>query len=467
MTDREKLIKRFTKAAIEAKTPADIREAVYSLRSGAWKSIADVVIDHCIEQGIDPNAPELAEFERETADGRAREARKRKKQAIQTLIERAQSIQGGLNDEQIPLNDQNLMDAEAELGKLAAKLGDSTESEKRMGTWDEYTNDCITYEPEKDFRPTLFAGLPFPMGTVSYIGARAKVGKTTAMINLTREALFSDNPRRVFFITLEMSRKQLLTKLILSTAFHLAAGKLAQDELRYRGSIERKEATGRTPQKDFYDLVKGKGLAADKGTQTFIAYMNKAKEMIQAAYRKTLTIYDGRGAGFEEIIATMKAHTEPGDVILLDYIQRMPTPLNLMSDTYMRVKTISDKVLTTAADTNTIIISGAQFNRTVTKNDKGEEIIEPTSFRESGDLEQDAHNSVGIGRLAGMGERYIKMLAAREEMVEDDAYLLDFEGGFSYMALLEKIKAPEPLRGRSKSKSKKAEPVQDGYVIED
>jgi hypothetical protein len=142
--------------------------------------------------------------------------------------------------------------------------------------------------------------------------------------------------------------------------------------------------------------------------------------------------------------------------------------MNATSDTYMRVKTISDKVLTTAADTNTIIIAGAQFNRTVSKNGNGEEIIEPTSFRESGDLEQDAHNSVGIGRLAGKGERYIKMLAAREEMVENDAYRLDFEGGFSYMALQGKIEVSEKLpktsggRSTGRGKSTDTEPQTSG-----
>jgi replicative DNA helicase len=464
MTERDKLITQFLDAPRD--TPQAIVDAVNQrLSAGAWGKIADYIMDYCHERDI--QGDEFAFIEQETARGKAREERERKKQAVRTLIQRTERFQEGLNDERIPLNDQKLMEAEAELGELAASLGTTSDHENRVGTWDEYLHDCVTYEPEKDFRPSLFAGLPFPMGTLSYIGARAKVGKTTAMINLAREALFGDNPRRIFFITLEMSRKQLLTKLILSTTFHLARGTPAQDNLRYQGSVERKKMTGRTPQRDFYDLMKGKLLDKDTGTKEFIIYVNKAKEKVQNAYGKTLAIYDGRGADFNEIIAALKTSAEAGDVILLDYIQRMPTPPDTMSDTYMRVKSISDRVLTAAAETNAIIISGAQFNRTVTKNAQGEEIIEPTSFRESGDLEQDAHNSVGIGKLAGMGERYIKMLAAREELVEDDAYLLDFEGGFSYMALLEKIKAPEPLRGRSKSKSKRAEPVQDGYVIED
>jgi hypothetical protein len=35
------------------------------------------------------------------------------------------------------------------------------------------------------------------------------------------------------------------------------------------------------------------------------------------------------------------------------------------------------------------------------------------------------------------------MFAGREEMIEDNAYELDFDGAFSYMAVKGKIKAPE------------------------
>jgi hypothetical protein len=35
------------------------------------------------------------------------------------------------------------------------------------------------------------------------------------------------------------------------------------------------------------------------------------------------------------------------------------------------------------------------------------------------------------------------MFAGREEMIENNAYELDFDGAYSYMAKKEKIKAPE------------------------
>jgi len=306
----------------------------------------------------------------------------------------------------------------------------------RLGTWESFISECVTYEPEKDFKPELFHGLPFPPGTVSYIGARTKVGKTTALINLCREALL-DN-RKVFFITEEMSRKQLIIKLILCTAYHMAAAENRADILNEREK----------PTKDCYALIKNKPA---QGGDEFAEYVTRAIGFIKPRYKKDFVIYDGRGAQFYEIMSAIKSHAKPETIILLDYIQRMPPADDKGNDDYTRVKKISDGVMNVAAQTNTVIISGAQFNRNVEKDHEGNEVFELKSFRESGDIEQDGHNLIGMGRMAEPGSRYIKMLAAREEQVEDDSYSLNFAYKYSYMANDKKIKAPEIATGRNGS----------------
>jgi hypothetical protein len=205
--------------------------------------------------------------------------------------------------------------------------------------------------------------------------------------------------------------------------------------------------------------MKGKPLSPYGREQAFIDAVNRARDMVQKFFNTTLLIYDGRGADFPEIINAIEAHG-PGALVLLDYIQRMPPADEGGRDDYTRLKKISDGVLLAAVRANTIIISGAQFNRTVTRNDQGDEIIETTSFRESGDLEQDGFNLLGIARLAGKGKRYIKMFAGREEMIEDDAYSLDYEGAYSYMAIKKKIKAPEETP-RYQRRKRKEEPTSD------
>jgi hypothetical protein len=245
-----------------------------------------------------------------------------------------------------------------------------------------------------------------------------------------------------------MSRRQLLTKLVLSTAFAITTDTQERSLLRGRGSFEWWKQTGHTPQKDYYALLKGQTLPESEygGEKVFTDAVNTARDKVQDFFSKKplkkLLIYDGRGAEFSEIINAVEAHGS-GELVLLDYIQQMPPADESGRDDYTRLKKISDGVLLAAVRTNTVIISGAQFNRTVARNSRGDEIIETTSFRESGDLEQDGFNLLGIARLAGKGKRYIKMFAGREEMIEDDAYSLDYEGAYSYMAVKEKIKAPE------------------------
>jgi replicative DNA helicase len=293
---------------------------------------------------------------------------------------------------------------------------------------------------------------------VSYIGGRAKAGKTTVLINLLREALFSN--RRVLFIRLEMSHRQLLIKLILCTAFAATKDMTMRGLLRGRGRFERWERTGQTPQKDLYALLREKPLPGSEyeGEKTFIDTVNRARDMVQKYFvEKMLLIYDGRDAEFPEIINTIEAHGS-GVLVLLDYIQRIPPADESGRDDYTRVKKISDGVLNAAVKTNTIILSGAQFNRTVARDGLGNEIIETTSFRESGDLEQDGFNLLGIARLAGKRKRYIKMFAGREEMIEDDAYSLDYEGAYSYMTVKEKIKAPEETKHYPRKKKKEETP---------
>jgi hypothetical protein len=200
------------------------------------------------------------------------------------------------------------------------------------------------------------------------------------------------------------------------------------------------------PTKDCYALIKNKDIPA-QGADVFRKYVTRAIGFIKPKYNRDFSIYDGRGAKFYEIIAAIKAHTKPQTIVLLDYIQRMPAVDESGADDYTRVKKISDGVMNAAAQTNSVIISGAQFNRTVERDNEGNEVFELKTFRESGDIEQDGHNLIGMGRMAEPGSRYIKMLAAREEQVEDDAYLLQFAYKYSYMANNRKIKAPEATAG--------------------
>jgi hypothetical protein len=283
MIDAEKLKQFFEQIRGKGNpTAQDIRNAAAA--AGNIAEIIPEILVYASAMGIDA-AAELADFTN------AQEMARQEKTVQETMASLAENA-GAFLAEADPEKRRGLIES---IRRSASSLGTNGKKD-RIGSWAEYIQECTQYDPDKDFKPSLFDGLAFPPGTVSYIGARAKAGKTTAMINLAMEAAFSG--RKVLFITLEMSRRQLLTKLVLCVAFSMAGETPERGELRGRGSYERKEQTGATPQKDYYAMLHGKAIRPYGGEETFCNNINKAQNFVKNAYGKILLIYDGRGADF-------------------------------------------------------------------------------------------------------------------------------------------------------------------------
>jgi hypothetical protein len=246
----------------------------------------------------------------------------------------------------------------AHLTQAIAGLG-AVGPQRRIYTLADYMTECLTYDPMKDFRSVLFGGLAFPNGTTSYIGARTSRGKTTAMVNLAREAMHYTQ-RKVIFITLEMSRKQILNKLILSTAYFYATVSEPPED-----PVNRRALLFMNPGRDIYQVWQRGPIVANKEeSDIFRFHVNDAYERISSAQRDGFfTLYDGRGATEAEIISFIKAQGDADTLILLDYIQKMPPKGGADADSFRRVQAISYDVVNAAAATNAVIIAGAQFNR--------------------------------------------------------------------------------------------------------
>ncbi|GAB6393584.1 MAG: Replicative DNA helicase [Treponematales bacterium] len=324
-----------------------------------------------------------------------------------------------------PTNEQ--MDAEAErLQKTIAALG-TAGAQRRIYTAADYIDECLNFDPSRDFTPALFGGLAFPDGTTSYIGARTSRGKTTAMVNLAREAMSGKAPRKVVFITLEMSGKQIMNKLILSTAYSMATA---------AGETTRAALDTITAGKEIYQVWKKDG--AITGTReaatAFRRYVSEAYKRIEARQREGgFILYDGRGATEAEIVNYMTTEGERGAIVLLDYIQKMPPKAGTDTDSFRRVQAISYDVVNSAAASNAVIIAGAQFNRIGGADALGD-VFTDESFRECGDLEQDAHNAIGLGWAPDKKDRFYEVLKTREDNKQGEIYTLDFAGAYSYMA---------------------------------
>jgi hypothetical protein len=435
--------------AAKANTAEEIAEAIKTLPADLIDQVADHTIAICKAKGINPQAPEIADVYRQTSEYKTAQALMEKQNNLDHAFTEIETITQEYRDNQKrgAAPSQAQIDAIAErIKKQTASLG-SVQEKRRIYTADAYLDECLSYDPSKDFTPGLFGSLAFPDGTTSYIGARTIRGKTTAMVNIAREALTRKQRRKTIFITLEMSGKQIMNKLILSTAFSMG---IAEDgEYRW-------ELLGMNPSRDIYAVWK-RGDLPGRGANIFRHCVTSAHTAIAEAQKAgAFTLYDGRGASEAEIINFITARAEKGTVILLDYIQKMPPKQNTDTDSFRRVQAISYDVVNAGAQTNAVIIAGAQFNRMGGKDALGD-VFDDNSFRECGDIEQDAHNAIGIGWKTDKQERFYEVLKTREDHQQGTLYDLDFAGGYSYMTQGDQIYRQEKTPNPKKPGKKKRE----------
>lgn len=263
----------------------------------------------------------------------------------------------------------------------------------RFSTWTEYFNNCVKYDPSKDFMPSMLAGLRFPNGTLSYIGARPGGGKSTILVNIAREAL--DAGRKVFLVNMEMINKTIITNFALSTMYASAT----EEQRKELQKIE-------SPQSLYYSLFKRE----PDSRETFDNLRHAAIEKIKPLLNTSLFFFNGAGGKLDAILMAIESKLNEGDIVLIDYIQRMPPPQGSGDQRYILIKQTSEKLLNVAMKKNIVIISGAQFRRP--DNEKSKE-ANLEDFRESGDIEQDAHNALGIEYIDEKS-RYIHVLKQRE-----------------------------------------------------
>jgi len=300
----------------------------------------------------------------------------------------------------------------------------------RFSTWTEYADNCAAYDPSKDFKPSMLAGLRFPNGTLSYIGARPGGGKSTILLNIAREAL--DAGRKVFLVNMEMMNKAIITNFALSTMYASAS------------DGQRKElGSTKNPMAKYYSLFKREG----DTRETFDRLRNDAIEKIKSVLNTRLFVFNGAGGKLDAILMAIESKVSEGDIVLVDYIQRLPPPQGSGDQRYIQIKQASEKLLNMAIRKNVVIISGAQFGRGI---EKGKEAT-TEDFRESGDIEQDAHNALGIEPI-DKDNRYIHVLKQREGGADFERAGLDCNFNYLYIA----------GTGKEYGKDKKDSPGQKG-----
>ena len=256
--------------------------------------------------------------------------------------------------------------------------------------WDSYIDSVVNFDDSKDYKSTIFERR-FPTGTISYIGARPGRGKTTILVNIALDALTQGKP--VIFVTAEETTKQILTRFILSKTYSNNPKDLKTVYESFK------------PRTALYNYIKDNARSLPNMPVDNRDFFGDACDTIgEYIKEKKLTIFEAYGATWQELTDFI-GDQEAGSVILIDYIQHLKTPELFTTQTrQIQIQETSHQLADLAGLHGLILICGAQFNREAKGNGNGKpdllkaDSFDETSFREAGDIEQDGHILIGIGK---------------------------------------------------------------------
>lgn len=274
--------------------------------------------------------------------------------------------------------------------------------------WDSYIDSVVNFDDSKDYKSGIFERR-FPTGTISYIGARPGRGKTTILVNIALDALNQGKP--VIFVTAEETTKQILTRFILSKTYsnNPKNPKTVYESFKPRTAL--------------YNYIKDNARSLPNMPVDNRDFFGDACDTIgEYIKEKKLTIFEAYGATWDELTDFLNTQ-EAGSVILIDYIQHLKSPERLITQTrQIQIQEISHQLADLAGLHGLILICGAQFNRPKTDTPQSIEAslkkpdsFNENSFREAGDIEQDGHILIGIGKNPGTEELFYTCMKDREQ----------------------------------------------------
>ncbi|MCA6080410.1 MAG: hypothetical protein LE169_05970 [Endomicrobium sp.] len=379
-----------------------------------------LTIEPTIRQMFQMNKLDETEFNKHLEEIRKKEQKEKQKELLE--IEKSfREAKAEFEKSEWPIEKIN------ELHKKMNALAIGKQQVSRFATYGQFLKKMSEYDPDKDFKPNLFCGLQCPNGTLSVVCSRPAGGKTSSLVNIMREATkphisdylkyfmsltpwqkmppgFEPLPefaktqkRKILYVNLEMNYYQIIRNLHLS---------LMYDSANYS---DRKELPNEDVLKQF-SWVANPHRDSSKANEVFQkAYKQKSEYVEWLLGKKIIQIYNGISATNQDIIDAINTHTSEGDIVLIDYIQRMPAMKgDERQPRQVQLQKVSAGLLKSAIENQIVIIAGAQFNR-----QEKEAKAEMINIRECGDIEQDAFNIVAIVNKDA-GNIYNKVLKARE-----------------------------------------------------
>ena len=212
------------------------------------------------------------------------------------------------------------------------------------------------------------------------LAARPSMGKTALALNIAenvalRGAKAGEPPKRIIFFSLEMSREQLVQRMICTEA------NVSKQELRFRKTGKIK------PDAD------EEAVAAEKELQNKkLAVMDRIWEASDKLANSNVYIDDTPGLTIQEMRAkTRRLKADGGvDLIVIDYLQLMQASSGKggTENRQREVSEISRGLKAMARELNVPVLALSQLSRSVETRQVKKPML--SDLRESGSLEQDA-----------------------------------------------------------------------------
>ena len=210
------------------------------------------------------------------------------------------------------------------------------------------------------------------------LAARPSMGKTALALNIAenvalRGAKTGEPPKRIIFFSLEMSREQLVQRMICTEA------NVSKQDLRFRKSSKANTNTD--------DIAAEKELQNKK-----LAVMDRIWEASDKLANSNVYIDDTPGLTIQEMRAKVRRLKAEGgvDLIVIDYLQLMQAPSvrNNGENRQREVSDISRGLKAMARELNVPVLALSQLSRSVETRQVKKPML--SDLRESGSLEQDA-----------------------------------------------------------------------------
>jgi replicative DNA helicase len=198
----------------------------------------------------------------------------------------------------------------------------------------------------------------FKGGQLVVLAARPGAGKTTFALNIAQNVATRAN-KPVLFFSLEMTRLELLLRLVCADAF-LDSAKIQKG---YFNDNERKKITNSILKMQSSDI-----------------YIDDSPDLTSWEFRQRCRRLAGQ----------LKSSNKEIGIIFVDYLQLMTADKNRMSESrQIEVASISRSLKIIAKELNTPVIALSQMNRSIEQRGKDPR-PQLSDLRESGAIEQDA-----------------------------------------------------------------------------